>query len=223
MNLITESGTMTTTIVANEDKNKVFEICRDCSDGECAEWEEVVLLTLYPTTNEVQRFDLSTMHMVNHLEELGLKKVHFLYLFGKVCSARLSTRGIVVDEENLSYVEQALQKYKNARVIIGWGNSMSKSATAISAKKRILAMMDSREDNRLWQLGGKSLGITDNMHPLFMGIRYGNVKWELKPFEIPEELKATEEAKEPAETPTTGNVVVAKRVGKAKQAEKLRK
>lgn len=223
MNLITESGTMTTTVVASEDKTKVFEICRDCSDGNCIKGEEAVLLTLYPTTKEVQRVDLSTMHMINHLEELGLKKVHFLYLFSKVCSSRLSTRGIVVDEENLSYVEEALQKYKNAKVIVGLGNSMQKSATAISAKKRILAMTDSREDNRLWQLGGKGLGITDNMHPLFMGIRYGNVKWELKPFEIPEELKVTEEAKEPAETPTTGNVVVAKRVGKAKLAEKLRK
>lgn len=84
MNLITESGTMTTTIVANEDKNKVFEICRDCSDGNCTEGEEAVLLTLYPTTKEVQRVDLSTMHMVNHLEKLGLEKVHFLYLLSKV-------------------------------------------------------------------------------------------------------------------------------------------
>ena len=223
MNLITESGIMTTTIVANEDKTKVFEICRDCSVGNCAVDEEAVLVTLYPTCNEVQRLDLSTMHMINHLEELGLKKLHFLYLFGKVCSARLSTRGIVADEENLSYVEKALVNYKNAKVIIGWGTSMGKSATAISARKRVLAMVDSREDSRLWQLGGKGLGATENMHLLFMGIRYGNVKWELKPFEIPEELKVTEEAKEPIETPTTGNVVVAKRVGKAKHTEKLRK
>ena len=221
MDLVTVSGKMEVTIVANEDRSKVFEICRDYSNGDCAENEEAILITICPCTNEIFKSDLSTLHTQNHLEELGLKKLHFLYLFSKVSSARLSTRGIVVDEENLSYVEQALQKYKNAKVIIGWGSSMSKCATAIASKKRILAMMASREDKQLWQLGCNGDGTTENMHPLFLGIRYSNSKWFLKKYDIPEELKMNEDVKEMSEP--VGNVVVAKRISKAKQAEKLRK
>ena len=220
MNLITESGTMTTTIVANEDKTKVFETCRECSGSD--ELGEAILITLFPTTKNM-RMDLSSLHTLNHMEELGLKKIHFLYLFGKVCSARLSTRGIVADEENLSYVEEALLKYKNAKVIIGWGNSMGRSAVAIDSKKRILAMVQSREDNQLWQLGCAGVDFSENVHPLFLGIRQGgkHCRWELNPYEIPEELKTTEEDKEPKKQ--TGNVVAVKRTGRAKQAEKKKK
>lgn len=221
MNLITESGTMTTTIVANEDKSKVFETCRECSGSD--DLGEAILISLYPVTSDIQKMDLSTLHTLNHMEELGLKKIHFLYLFGKVCSARLSTRGIVADEESLSYVEDALLKYKDAKVIIGWGNSMGRSAVAIESKKRILAMVQSREDNQLWQLGCAGVDFSENVHPLFLGIRQGgkHCRWELNPYEIPEELKTTEEDKEPKKQ--TGNVVAVKRTGRAKQAEKIKK
>ena len=113
------------------------------------------------------------------------------------------------------------QKYKNAKVIIGWGSSMSKCATVIASKKRILAMVASREDKQLWQLGCKEDGATENIHPLFMGIRYSNSKWFLRKYDIPEELRISEDVKETSEP--VGNVVVAKRTSKAKQAEKLRK
>ncbi len=220
MNLITESGTMTTTIVANDDKSKVFETCRECSGND--ELGEAILISLYPVTSDIHKMDLSTLHTLNHMEELGLKKIHFLYLFGKVCSARPSTRHIVVDEENIFYAEQALLKYKNAKVIIGWGNSMGKSAVVNESKKRILAMVQSREDKQLWQLGSAGLDSSENFHPLFLGVRLGKFcRWELNPYEVPEELKTTEEDKKA--TKQAENVVAVKRTGRAKQAEKIKK
>lgn len=217
--MVTVTGKMEVTITASDDKSKVYEICWDCSDGICSETEEALLITLHPTTNKVQ-IDLCTQHLLRHLEELGLKKLHLLYLFSRVCPVRPSVKGLTLEEQNFSYVEQALQKYKNAKLIIGWGNSLYKNLTAIAAKKKILALA-LREDKQLWQLGCKEEDATENMHPLFMGIRYSNSIWHLKHYEIPEELKANEEVKENSEP--VRNVVVAKRVGKAKQAEKLRK
>ena len=82
-------------------------------------------------------------------------------------------------------------------------------------------MVASREDKQLWQLGCNGDGTTENMHPLFLGIRYSNSKWLLKNYDIPAELKVNEDVKEMSEP--VGNVVVAKRISKAKQAEKQRK
>ena len=221
MDLVTVSGKMEVTITASSDRTKVYEICWDCSDdGNCAETEEALMITLHPTTNKVQ-IDLCTQHILRHLEELGLKKLHLLYLFSNVCPVRPSVKELTLEDDNFAFLGQALQNYKNAKLIIGWGSSMSNCATAISAKKRILEMMTSREDKQLWQLGCKEEGATENMHPLFMGIRYSNSKWLLKHYEIPEELKMSEDVKETSEP--VENVVVAKRISKAKQAEKLRK
>ena len=82
-------GTLKTTVVADDEQKHVYEICREFdTDG-----DEVILLTLYPTLVEPNTFDLSSIHLMNHASDEGLKlkKVHFVYLFSKVVGAKLST------------------------------------------------------------------------------------------------------------------------------------
>ena len=222
MDLITKTGIMATTIVGAE--GKVFEIIRDCSDGNCSDDEIAILITLYPTTDDVGQLDLSTLHILNHMKELGIKKIVFLYLFSKVCSARLSSRGLVVDDDNLAMVEQVLDEYSKVRVIVGWGTSMSRSVAAISSKKRILSILTKREDKRIWQLSSDGVDSSENCHPLFLGIRQGkNCKWRLQPYDIPDELKLTEEGENLTDTTETSSIVSVKKIGKSKQAEKRKK
>lgn len=222
MDLITKTGTMTTSIVGSD--GRVYEIIRDCSDGNCTDEETAVIITLYPTTDDVGQLDLSTLHILNHMKELGIKKIIFLYLFSKVCSARLSTRGLVEDEDNLAMVEQVLNEYSKARVIIGWGTSMSRSVAAVTSKKKVISFLEQREDKRLWQLGCDGLDSSENFHPLFLGIRQGkNCKWRLQPYDIPGELKPTEEGEKLTDTTETSNIVSVKNIGKSKQAEKRKK
>ena len=189
MKEISETGTIKTTVISNPEKNRVYEICRDLSSGEVFEGEEAVLLTLYPTLNNVRNIDLSTFHVLNHSAELGLQRIHFLYLFNRVCSARMSTRGLEVDEEAILYFEHAVKKYKDSKIIIGYGNSMERCQAAIDAKRRIMEIIDKeRPGEHIWQIGvGGSHG-KENMHPLFLGIRYNHLLWTLEPFDIPDNI-----------------------------------
>ena len=81
------TGTLKTTIVSDESKTHVYEICREFD----TEGEEVILLTLYPTLTEPNRFDSSSMHLINHAADKGLqfKKIHFVFLFSKVVDVKL--------------------------------------------------------------------------------------------------------------------------------------
>ena len=178
MKEISETGTIKTTVISNPEKNRVYEICRDLSSGEVFEGEEAVLLTLYPTLNNVRNIDLSTFHVLNHSSELGLQKIHFLYLFNKVCSARMSTRGLEVDEEAIWYFEQAVKKYKDSKIIIGYGNSMERCQAAIDAKRRPIIGCDF--DDPFCQIGRFDPHFLGN--PLFPRVTHNAANHGHRPF-----------------------------------------
>lgn len=62
-------GTLKTMVIADDEQKHVYEICREFdTDG-----DEVILLTLYPTLVEPNTFDLSSIHLMNHASDEGLK------------------------------------------------------------------------------------------------------------------------------------------------------
>ena len=177
--VVEKKGSMETTIISNESRTRVYEICRELS-GETGNQGECILITLYPTLHDVGKLDLCTFHFLNHAEEMGVTKVHSLYLFSKVVSARMSTRGLEVDEENMEYVEEALKSYKDAKVVIGWGSSMKTSKAANLSKERIVELFRKyRKGENLYQIGAEGIICEDNYHPLYMGICCDNLPWRL--------------------------------------------
>ena len=188
----TLEGTLKTTIIASDDQKHVYEICRefDC------EGEEVILLTLYPTLVEPNTFDLSSIHLMNHASDSGLnfKKVHFVYLFSRVASSKLSTKGLSVDKDNLNYLREIITKLPDAKIIIAFGSSMEKCPAVIKSKVELFKMIkELRPTDALWQIGADGLE-EESPHILFCGIRYNYVEWSLRHYVVP--IKYTEKGYE---------------------------
>jgi len=176
---VVQKGSMETTIISNESGTRVYEICRELS-GAMDGHEECILITLYPTLNDVGKLDQCTYHFLNHAKDMGVTKVRSLYLFSRVVSARMSTRGLEVDEENMAYVEEVLKSCKDAKVVIGWGSSMKTSKAANLSKERIVELFRKyRKGENLYQIGAEGIICEDNYHPLYMGICCDNLPWRL--------------------------------------------
>ena len=177
------TGTLKTTIVSDESKTHVYEICRELD----TEGEEVILLTLYPTLTEPNRFDSSSMHLINHAADKGLqfKKIHFVFLFSKVVDVKLSTRGLTIDTENLKYLKEMIAKSPKAKIIIAFGSSMAKCSAVIESKVELFRMINElRPKDSLWQISTESMD-EEAPHILYAGIRFNNQKWGLRHYVIP--------------------------------------
>lgn len=176
-------GTLKTTVISDESKNHVYEICREFdTDG-----DEVILLTLYPTLTEPNTFDLSSMHLMNHAsdEELQLQKVHFVFLFSKVVGSKLSTRGLTMDEENMEYLRDIITRLPEAKIIISFGSSMAKCPAVIESKVELFKMIkELRPKDALWQISTEDMD-EEAPHILYAGIRFNNQQWGLRHYVIP--------------------------------------
>lgn len=182
-------GILRTTISSDESKKHVYEICREFdTDG-----EEAILLTLYPTLTEPNTFDLSSMHLMNHVadEELQLQKVHFVFLFSKVIGAKPSTRGLTMDCENMEYIRELITQLPNAKIIISFGSSMAKCPAVIESKVELFKMIQElRPKDALWQISTEDMD-EEAPHILYAGIRFNSQSWSLRHYVIPH--KYTEE------------------------------
>ena len=188
--LVTTKGSLETTIIASKDAKNVYEIIRTFTNVKKEQKKEIILLTLYPTINEVNQLDLSGYHFNAHMEDMGVQTTHCLFLFSRVMDSRMSTRNIQPDEKNLEYIREALEKYKSAIVVIGFGSSMSKNSVVIDVKCRIIEMLQILRPNEpLYQIGGDGIEVTENYHPLFCGLRFGHKHWNLVPYSMPSNIK----------------------------------
>ncbi len=177
------TGNVKTTIIGNDELTHVYEITKEFADAGA----EVILLTLYPTITDPNTADLSTLHMLNHCGDEGLKwsKVHFVYLFSKVAGNRLSTRGLTVDTDNLEYLRKKVSEHPDAKIVISFGNSMEKCPAAIESKVLLFQIIQELRPNEpLWQLDAEGME-EEAPHILFAGIRYGDRDWSLRHYIIP--------------------------------------
>lgn len=175
-------GTLKTTVVSDA-QSHVYEICREFDTS----GEEVILLTLYPTLMEPNTFDLSSMHLMNHASDEGLqfKKVHFVFLFSKVVAAKISTRGLKMDESNMQYLRELITKMPQAKIIISFGSSMHNCPAVIESKVELFKMLkEIRPKEALWQLDADGME-EEAPHILFAGIRYGNQRWRIRHYVVP--------------------------------------
>ena len=180
-------GNIKTTVICSEDRQHVYEITKefDC------EGEEVMLLTLYPTLDDAYSLDSSTMHMINHASEMGINKIHFIYLFSQVQSGKLSTRKLTVDEENLDYLKELMEANPKVKLIVSFGSSMEKCKAAIESKVKLFSIVQaSRPEEPLWQLDADGME-EEAPHILFAGIRHADDEWSLRHYKVP--LKYTAE------------------------------
>lgn len=184
-------------IKASEDGTHAYSYTKEFTnmDGKSG-----IFIMLYPTRNQDNFFvdDSTNMHIQNHITELGLKSYTVVNLFSTVTSSRLSTKGLLLDTENLEFLDKEIFSEINTdttEVIIAWGNSHLTSKAVNTMKKQVLELWFKRHGTvALKQLTTDKLPKeTAGAHPLYMGIRFNNSNWKLGMFPTKKELKTLSE------------------------------
>lgn len=189
----TESFAMETTIVTSEDGAHTFEIKRTWENGEKG---KAIVTELYPTLDleHKENFDLSTMHLINHVKELGWSEVRIINLFSKVFTYKPSSQRLAIDIENQAYIEEILEEaeIKEYDIVICWGSTLQQNKATQEMKKEILTMIESKGLAKQTKEITVDTFITSqglSPHPLYLGLRHAKERWLLQEFDITAELK----------------------------------
>ena len=197
--VIEKENVLVTRISASPDGSRTYSLTKTLKG---LEGGKGILVLLYPTRTieNLHVEDSTNVHLLNHMKELGLSEYIIVNLFSTVTQSKLSTRGIVLDNDNLSFVKDKIFKGLNPsedKVIIAWGNSHQTSKIVNQAKLEVLKMWkEMHGDTALYQLTADNLG-KDNVgvHPLYMGIRFSNATWRLEHYPTKDVMVKLEEAK----------------------------
>ena len=197
--MLETKGTIKTEIVSSDDKKHTYSIKKTI---EGAEGKEGIILQINPTitADELHHTDSTTMHIMNHLTELGLCSIQMVNLFSKVCKGKMSTKNLEADIENIKYIESLMKSktFKDKVFIVAWGSSMEHSRACNQSKQEIIRMFRKYNKNgTIWQINTSRLDTSkySAVHALFLGIRHKNEKWSLMPFDDTEILKQMEDSR----------------------------
>lgn len=172
-----------TELICSDDGKNTYCITKRLNG---VEGETGIIVMLFPTRNEknLNADDSTINHIVAHMGDFGFSEIKIINLFSKVVSARPSSRGLTIDNENMNFIENSIlsdKDLKNQKFIVAWGNSMESSAAVTESKKQIIEVYLKRlPKGKIYQIVCPERGIVDGAsHPLFLGIRAKTAKWRL--------------------------------------------
>ena len=186
-----------TTLVTSDDGVYTYSITKTLED---VEGDKAIIVLLYPTRTKenINGNDTTVSHLIAHMQDMNLSEITIINLFSKVVKAKLSAKGLTVDESNMQYIENEIMNqkdFKAKKFILAYGSSMQTCEACEESKKRILELFRKyNTDGTVYQLTTGSMPNEDCPHPLWLGIRCRFSKWYLTEcINLPE--KAVEESK----------------------------
>ncbi len=129
----TQKSVLERSVVLSDDEFHCYEICHTLQN---VKGNSAFLVTLYPSYAG-HKLDSTTLHIINHMQELGLKQIRIINLFSKIVHGnKMSTRGIEIDTNNMKYIEKIMQEkdFLEKPFILGWGSSLASSLVANQTK-----------------------------------------------------------------------------------------
>lgn len=198
--MVTEMFCMNVRAVGSDDGMNTYEIHRKWAE----KGKKSLVIELYPTltADKCGNMDVSTMHLLNHVQEIGWGEMRIVNLYSKVFSEKPTVKQLTDNENNLSYIEEILEEkdIKDYDIVIAWGNTLVSHINTIHAKIDLLTMMK----NKGLAKQIKCI-ITENMkaegvHPLYLGLRYSKDIWKLKQFPLEKVLSELEGGEKKAST-----------------------
>lgn len=194
--MLERSGTIRTTITASEDGTHTFEV-RKTIEG--MEGRTAIVIELYPTltAEKIYSMDISTMHLVNHMQEIGWKEVRILNLFSKVCDRKPLASNLIFDSKNLVYFEELLETEETADydIVIAWGSTLDNNKVAKEMKIEFLKLLKEKGlEGQVKQFSVDDLQTRQQgcPHPLFLGLRHARETWHLENFPLERILSGLE-------------------------------
>lgn len=190
--MVTETFCMNISAVGSDDGRSTYEIHRKWAE----KGKKALVIELYPTltADKCGSMDVSTMHLMNHVQELGWSEVRIVNLYSRVFSEKPTVSRLSADDNNLSYIEEILEEKDigGYDIVIAWGNTLISHRQTIQAKTDLLNMI--KEKGLAEQV--KCI-VTDNLkadgvHPLYLGLRHSKDIWSLQPFPLEKVLDELE-------------------------------
>ena len=158
--LTEKESVLRTKVTATADGSRTYSIVKSI---EGASGGRGIFILLYPTRtlDNLHVEDSTNVHILNHLQELGLGEYVVVNLFSTVTQSKLSTKGLALDTDNLNYIRDKVFKgldENKDKVIVAWGNSHQTSKVVNQAKLEILKMwIETHKDRKLYQLTADGL------------------------------------------------------------------
>lgn len=190
--MVTETFCMNISAVGSDDGRSTYEIHRKWAE----KGKKALVIELYPTltADKCGSMDVSTMHLMNHVQELGWSEVRIVNLYSRVFSEKPTVSRLSADDNNLSYIEEILEEQDigGYDIVIAWGNTLISHRQTIQAKTDLLNNL--KEKGLAEQV--KCI-VTDNLkadgvHPLYLGLRHSKDVWSLQPFPLEKVLDELE-------------------------------
>lgn len=176
--------------VGTDDGKNTYEIRRKWGE----DGKKALVIELYPTisADNCGMLDVSTMHLMNHVNDFGWKEMRIVNLYATVITKKPSVSEL--QENSLAYIEEILEEddIKEYDIVIAWGNSLSTHKSTILAKQDLLSMIAEKglsKNVKSISVDGismKSIGA----HPLYLGLHYPREKWNLVNYPLKEGLEA---------------------------------
>ena len=193
--MFTETFRMDISAVGSDDGINTYEIRRKWAE----KGKKALVIELYPTLTADQcgNMDVSTMHLMNHVQELGWGEVRIVNLYSKVFSEKPTVSQLSEDDNNLSYIEEILEEQDigGYDIVIAWGNTLISHRQTIQAKTDLLTMIKDKGLAKQVKCIVTNNLKADGVHPLYLGLRYSKDIWSLQPFPLEKvlnELESTE-------------------------------
>jgi hypothetical protein len=204
---------MTTEIIGTS--TETYEIKRSWDDSK----PRCLVIELYPTiainSQNIGCMDLSTMHLMKHLSDLGeFGGMSVCNLFARICeNGKPSAKSLQMDEKNLEYISGLLDGMdEQAPIILAWGNSLASHKITNDMKITLIKMLIEKGRTKQVKYICSADLYTEQekyplFHPLFLGIR-SKEKWELVDISVerllkelsPNETEETSEVKQEKKT-----------------------
>lgn len=194
--MMTTVSTIKTELVSSDDGEHTYAVTKTL---EGVQGDKAVMVLMYPTRNaeNIHSEDTTLLHIISHMQDMGLSEITIINLFSKVVKTKLSAKGLEVDDDNMKYIEDeimAKKDFNDKKFILAYGNSMQSCKACNESKKLIIQMYQMHCPNgTIYQLATKAMPNEKCPHPLWLGIRCKFSKWYLSEVHLPKE-KAVEKA-----------------------------
>lgn len=201
--MVTEKFNMQISAVGSDDGKNTYEIHRKWSD----KGKKSLVICLYPTisTDNLGKFDVSTMHLLNHANEFGWGEMTIVNLYSMVFDEKPLVSQLGEDSSNMAYIEEILERedIKDYDIVIAWGSSLSTHRRTINLKIDLISMLiDKGLADNVKCITTENLDTRSEhgTHPLYLGLHFARDKWELHPFPLKNALNELEKIIQPVAT-----------------------
>lgn len=179
--------------VGTDDGSSTYEIRRKWGEA----GKKALVIELYPTISveNCGMMDVSTMHLLNHVQDFNWNELRIVNLYATVIAQKPSVSQL--KESSLAYIEEILEEEDISAydIVIAWGNSLSTHQGTINAKVDLLSMLEEKglsKNVKCIFVEGMNTKTNFGVHPLYLGLHYSKEKWKLIEYPLKENLAELE-------------------------------